>query len=300
MKKIVVNNLIQGKRLDGYIAENTDLSRSEIQRLIKDERVLVNEKKITKASFAVNNGDVILVDEEIERDVGVEAENIPLNIVYEDDDFLVVDKPKGMVVHPAVGNPRGTLANAVLYYCNGNVSKLGGDDRPGIVHRLDKDTSGLIIVAKNDKVHNLFTEMLKNHEIKKTYIALVRGNIPEDEATVDMPIGRSKSDRKKMAVDRDGKNAVTHFKVLKRIITDNGEYTLLEVNLETGRTHQIRVHMAEIRHPVVGDEVYSNGRNEFGIKGQALHAYKLDFIHPITKKEMHIESDLPEWYKLID
>ena len=207
----------------------------------------------------------------------------------------MINKPKGMVVHPANGNPDGTLVNAILSICKNSLSGIGGELRPGIVHRLDKDTSGLIIVAKNDKAHINMSEQIKERNVKKTYIALVRGNVPEEEATINMPIGRSTKDRKKMAVDKNGKEAITHFKVLKRY--DN--YTLLEIKIDTGRTHQIRVHMSEIGHPVIGDEVYSNGKNEFNVKGQMLHAKSLDFTHPITGKKMHLEADIPDYFKKV-
>ena len=198
-----------------------------------------------------------------------------------------------MVVHPANGNPDGTLVNAILAICKDSLSGIGGEIRPGIVHRLDKDTSGTIIVAKNDKAHINMSEQIKNHKVEKTYIALVKGKVKENEATINMPIGRSQKDRKKMAVTKNGKDAITHFKVLERF--DN--YTLLEVKIETGRTHQIRVHLSEIGYPIVGDEVYSNGKNEWGIKGQLLHAKSLRFKHPITGKDMYIEAELPEYFK---
>ena len=229
------------------------------------------------------------------KETGVKAEDIPLDIVYEDEDIIVVNKPKGMVVHPANGNPDGTLVNAIMAHCKGSLSGIGGEIRPGIVHRLDKDTSGLLIVAKNDRAHINMSEQIKNREVKKIYIALVRGVVPENEATINMPIGRSTKDRKKMAVRKDGKEAITHFKVLKRY----ANYTLLEVKIDTGRTHQIRVHMAEIGHPVVGDMVYSNGKNEFGVQGQMLHAKSLDFKHPITGKQMHLEAEVPEGFVFV-
>ena len=200
-----------------------------------------------------------------------------------------------MVVHPANGNPDGTLVNAVMAICKDSLSGIGGEIRPGIVHRLDKDTSGIIVVAKNDKAHINLSEQIKNHEVKKTYIALVRGIVKENEATINMPIGRSEKDRKKMAVKRNGKKAITHFKVLQRY--DN--YTLLEVNIETGRTHQIRVHLSQIGYPVIGDEVYSNGKNEWNEKGQCLHAKSLEFIHPTTGKNMYLEAELPEYFQKI-
>ena len=204
-----------------------------------------------------------------------------------------------MVVHPGAGNHEGTLVNAILAHCKDSLSGIGGVIRPGIVHRIDKDTSGLLIIAKNDHAHLNLSEQIKNREIQKVYIALVKGFIEENEATIDMPIARSDRDRKKMAIVRSGKNAITHFKVLKRIQTEKGNYTLIEAKIETGRTHQIRVHMSYIKHPVVGDEVYSNGKNEFGIKGQALHALKLEFKHPATGKTVNYEAPYPEWYNKI-
>ena len=200
-----------------------------------------------------------------------------------------------MVVHPANGNPDGTLVNAVMAICKDSLSGIGGEIRPGIVHRLDKNTSGAIIIAKNDKAHINLSEQLKNHEIKKTYIALVRGVVKENNATINMPIGRSKKDRKKMDVDKNGKEAITHFKVLKRY----KDCTLLEINIETGRTHQIRVHLSHIGYPIIGDEVYSNGKNKWNIEGQCLHAKSLDFKHPITGKNMHIEAPIPEYFENI-
>ena len=200
-----------------------------------------------------------------------------------------------MVVHPANGNPDGTLVNALMSICKDSLSGIGGEIRPGIVHRIDKDTSGLLIVAKNDKAHLCLSEQIKNREITKKYVALVRGIIKENDATIDMPIGRSTKDRKKMAVRKDGKKAVTHFKVLQRF---NG-YTYLDIKIDTGRTHQIRVHLSEIGYPIVGDMVYSNGKNPFGVEGQMLHAKSLDFKHPITKEQMHLEAPLPEYFEKV-
>lgn len=284
-----------GIRLDKYISEqNSDLSRAMIQKLIENGNVTVNEK-VVKASYKVNLGDNIKIVLEEPKETELKPEKIPLNVVYEDNDIIVINKEKGMVVHPGNGNLEGTLVNAVLERCKDSLSGIGGEIRPGIVHRLDKDTSGLIIVAKNDKAHIRLSEDLKEHKVKKTYIALVRGVVKENEATIDMPIGRSDNVRVKMAVKKEGKNAITHFKVLKRY---NG-YTLLEVRIETGRTHQIRVHMAEIGYPVVGDMVYSNGKNPFNVEGQMLHAWKLEFNHPITNKKMELEAELPEYFKNI-
>lgn len=295
MKNVIVNENDKGKRLDIYIAENfNELSRTMIKKLIESNNILVNEKS-EKVSYKVQANDNISIDVPEAKETKLKAQEIPLDIIYEDSDIIVVNKPKGMVVHPANGNPDGTLVNAILSICKNSLSGIGGELRPGIVHRLDKDTSGLIIVAKNDKAHINMSEQIKERNVKKTYIALVRGNVPEEEATINMPIGRSTKDRKKMAVTKNGKQAITHFKVLKRY----SKYTLLEIKIETGRTHQIRVHMAEIGYPVVGDAVYSNGKNEFGIEGQMLHAYKLEFMHPITNKHMELTAPLPQYFEEI-
>lgn len=293
MEKIIVQNNEKGVRLDSYITKKlNDLSRANIQRLIEDGNILVNSAK-QKISYKVNSGDKIEITIPEPKKIDLKPQDIKVEIVYEDNDIIVVNKPKGLVVHPAVGNPDGTLVNAIMNICKDSLSGIGGEVRPGIVHRLDKDTTGLLIVAKNDKAHINLSEQIKNREVKKIYIALVRGNIPENEATINMPIGRSTKDRKKMAVVKNGKEAVTHFKVIDRF----KNYTLLEIKIDTGRTHQIRVHMAEIGYPVVGDMVYSNGKNEFGVEGQMLHAKSLDFKHPITGRNMHLEAELPKYFK---
>ena len=293
MKTIVVDNN-ENIRLDSYIVTKEDLSRAMVQKLLEENNILVNGS-IKKSSYKVKMGDKIDITINKPKESKIEAQDIPVEIVYEDADIIVVNKPKGLVVHPANGNPDGTLVNAIMNICKDSLSGIGGEKRPGIVHRLDKDTSGLLIIAKNDKAHIQMSEQIKNRKVKKIYIALVRGIINENEATINMPIARSKKDRKKMAVDKDGKEAVTHFKVLKRY----DKYTLLEIKIDTGRTHQIRVHMSEIGHPVIGDEVYSNGKNEFGVKGQMLHARSLDFEHPITGKKMHLEAEIPEYFKKV-
>lgn len=283
------------KRIDAYLSEKLkDTSRVTVQRLISEGKILLNGKK-TKASYKVQKGDKIQVEEEKPVEVSIKAQNIPLEIIYEDNDIIVVNKTKGIVVHPANGNPDGTLVNAIMAICKDSLSGIGGEIRPGIVHRLDKDTSGIIIVAKNDKAHINLSEQIKDHKVKKTYIALVRGIVKEDEATINMPIGRSEKDRKKMAVTKKGKEAITHFKVLQRY----DGYTLLQVNIETGRTHQIRVHLSQIGYPIVGDEVYSNGKNEWNEKGQCLHAKSLEFIHPGTGNKMYLEAKIPEYFEEI-
>ncbi|MBR3162617.1 MAG: RluA family pseudouridine synthase [Clostridia bacterium] len=295
MKKFIVDDEDINKRLDIFLSEkNEKLSRSAVQRLIDEEKVKINNKR-AKASYKVQLDDEITLDEVPAKEIELKAQSIPLEVIYEDNDIIVINKPKGLVVHPANGNPDGTLVNAIMALCKDSLSGIGGEIRPGIVHRLDKDTSGILIVAKNDEAHINLSEQIKNRNVKKVYLALVRGVVKENEATIDMPIGRSTRDRKKMAVDKKGKNAITHIKVLRRY----DEYTLLEVRIETGRTHQIRVHLSEIGYPVVGDTVYSNGKNRFGIVGQCLHAKSLDFKHPITGKEMHLEAELPEYFKNI-
>lgn len=293
MKEYIVSQEEKGKRLDTYIPSvDTDITRTSAQRLIEDGNILVNGKN-AKVSYKIQENDKISVEIPEPKQIELKAQNIPIEIIYEDSDIIVVNKPKGMVVHPANGNPDGTLVNAIMAICKDSLSGIGGEIRPGIVHRIDKDTSGLLIVAKNDNAHVKMSEQIKNHEVKKTYIALVRGVFKENEATIDMPIGRSTSDRKKMAVNKNGKNAITHIKVLKRF----DKYTLLKVNIETGRTHQIRVHLSHIGYPIVGDYTYSNGKNEFNVIGQCLHAQKLEFKHPITQKDMCLEAELPQYFK---
>ena len=293
MKEYIVSQEEKGKRLDTYITSvDTDITRTSAQRLIEDGNILVNGKN-AKVSYKIQENDKISVEIPEPKQIELKAQNIPIEIIYEDSDIIVVNKPKGMVVHPANGNPDGTLVNVIMAICKDSLSGIGGEIRPGIVHRIDKDTSGLLIVAKNDNAHVKMSEQIKNHEVKKTYIALVRGVFKENEATIDMPIGRSTSDRKKMAVNKNGKNAITHIKVLKRF----DKYTLLKVNIETGRTHQIRVHLSHIGYPIVGDYTYSNGKNEFDVIGQCLHAQKLEFKHPITQKDMCLEAQLPQYFK---
>jgi 23S rRNA pseudouridine1911/1915/1917 synthase len=294
VKKYIINTENKNIRLDKALTIlQNDLTRTMLQKLILEGKILVNGKA-EKASYKTKENDVIEIPETIiPKEIELKAEDIPIDIIYEDEDIIVVNKPKGMVVHPANGNPDGTLVNALMSICKDSLSGIGGEIRPGIVHRIDKDTSGLLIVAKNDKAHLCLSEQIKNREITKKYVALVRGVIKENDATIDMPIGRSTKDRKKMAVRKDGKKAVTHFKVLQRF---NG-YSYLDIKIDTGRTHQIRVHLSEIGYPIVGDTVYSNGKNPFGVEGQMLHAKSLDFKHPITKEQMHLEAPLPEYFE---
>ena len=293
MEKIVVEDNNLKKRLDSYIVDKIqELSRTTVKRLIDEEKILVNGKK-QKSSYKPEQGDSISIDIPEAHEIELEAQNIPVPVIYEDNDIIVVNKPKGMVVHPANGNPDGTLVNAILAMCKDSLSGIGGEIRPGIVHRLDKDTSGLLIVAKNDEAHIKMSKQIQDRKVTKKYIALVKGVISENEATIDLPIGRSTKDRKKMAVDAKGKNAITHFKVLKRY----NNYTLLELKIDTGRTHQIRVHMSYIGHPVVGDSVYSNGKNEFGVEGQMLHARYLEFKHPITGEKLKLEAPIPNYFE---
>ena len=273
---------------------NENITRMVTQKLIEEEKIQVNGKKI-KASYKVKLNDEITLEIPEVKETEILPENIDIDVLYEDEYIIVVNKEKGMVVHPANGNYTGTLVNALMYRCKETLSGIGGEKRPGIVHRLDKDTSGVLIVAKCDKAHLNISNQIKNHEVKKTYIALVKGIVKDDEATIDMPIGRSKKDRKKMDIDKNGKNAITHFKVLKRY----QGYTLLEINIETGRTHQIRVHLSTIGYPIVGDVVYSNGKNEFNVQGQMLHAKSIEFVHPITLKKMKIEAPLPKYFNNI-
>lgn len=295
MNKYIVKKEDENKRIDKLISEKYDnISRVTIQRMINEGNLLVNNNKI-KSSYKVNIGDTIEFSLDEPEELNIKAQDIPLNVIYEDNDIIVINKEKGMVVHPGNGRTEGTLVNALMSRCKESLSGIGGKIRPGIVHRLDKDTSGIIIVAKNDKAHINLSEQIKNRKVNKYYVALVRGNVTENNATINMPIARSSKDRKKMAVSEKGKEAITHFKVLKRY---NG-YTLLEVKIDTGRTHQIRVHLSEIGYPVVGDEVYSNGKNKFGVKGQCLHAKRIEFVHPTTNKKMVLEAELPKYLKNI-
>ncbi len=284
----------EGIRIDKYLSEMLEeKSRSFIQELIKKEKVVVNNK-IPKSNYKVKAFDNIEIELPDPETLKVEAEDIPLNILYEDNDVIVVDKEQGMVVHPAPGNYNGTLVNALLFHCK-DLSGINGIIRPGIVHRIDKDTSGILVVAKNDEAHNKLSEQLKNHSMKREYYAVIEGRLKNDSGTINKPIGRNKKDRLKMGIVEDGKHAVTHYEVLERY---NG-YTLIKCILETGRTHQIRVHMSSIGFPLVGDPVYGFKRQKFKLDGQMLHAKTLGFIHPKTNEYMEFNSELPEYFRSI-
>lgn len=282
-----LKNLEIGKRIDVVLTNILELSRSTIAKMIKEEYVLVNNKA-TKANYIIRENDVINIIDGFKKELDVSGEDIKLDIVYEDDDIIVINKESGMVVHPGNGNVNHTLVNALKYHTD-KLSSINGEFRPGIVHRIDKDTSGLMIVAKNDKTHQILSDNLSRHEIKRTYIALVVGEFLSDTATIDAPIGRDIKNRKKMAVtSKNSKYAITHLTTLKRY----KGYTLLELNLETGRTHQIRVHLDYIGYPIYNDPVYSKSKcSEFG---QFLHSKSIEFIHPITNEKMYFTSSLPE------
>ena len=283
----------QQMRLDKYLAEQfPEQTRSYLQKLIKDGEVLVNGKNV-KTGYQLSKGDEVSVTIPEPKELDVEPQKMDLDIVYEDDDVILVNKPKGMVVHPAPGHTTDTLVNGLLYHCKDNLSGINGVARPGIVHRIDRDTTGILIVCKNDMSHNSIAAQLKEHSINRRYRALVHGNLKDDTGTVEGPIGRHPIDRKKMSInEKNGKPAVTHYTVLERF----GNYTLIECKLETGRTHQIRVHMTSIGHPLVGDEVYGPAKCPFKLQGQCLHAMVLGFVHPRTGEYMEFSADLPEYF----
>jgi len=282
-------------RIDKYLMEELNYSRSKIQRMIENKAILVNDKEV-KNSYVLKLNDEIEINENYSEEVDIVAEDIPLDIYYEDDYLLVVNKPSGMVVHPAAGNFSGTLVNALMYHCNNNLSSVNGSVRPGIVHRIDKDTSGLLLVAKTDEVHDDLARQISEKTVLRKYVALVNGVINEDTATIDAPIGRDVNNRKKMAVtDVNAKEAVTHFRVLERLKNT----TLIECKLETGRTHQIRVHLEYIGHSVVNDPVYGKRKMDDAKFGQMLHAKVLGFIHPITKQYLEFSADVPSKFNEI-
>lgn len=281
-----------GERIDRFLADSQDLTRSFLQKILKEGEVIVNGKSV-KANYKLRKGDRIEfeVPEAVEPDIV--AEDIPLSILYEDADVLVVDKPKGMVVHPAAGHYSRTLVNAVMYHCKGELSGINGVLRPGIVHRIDRDTTGSIIICKNDMAHNEIARQLKEHSINRRYRAIVTGVLKDEEGTIEGAIGRDKKDRKKMAITADGKPAVTHYRVLQRF----KHYTYVECVLETGRTHQIRVHMASIGHPLLGDEVYGRRSDKYKCEGQCLHAMTLGFHHPRTGEYIEVNAPLPPYFE---
>ena len=298
IKDFIVEAGEQSLRIDKYLSEHcADFSRSYLQKLLKDQAVSVNGKPV-KANYKTQEGDRILLEVPDLREPDILPEDIPLDILYEDEYLMVVNKPKDMVVHPSAGHMEGPLVNGIMAHCKGRLSGINGVLRPGIVHRIDKDTTGALLLCKDDAVHRDIAEQLKEHSIKRRYRAIVMGNLKEDEGTVDAPIGRHPVDRKKMAVNyKNGKEAVTHYKVLERF----GQYTYIECRLETGRTHQIRVHMASIGHPLLGDTVYGTAKNPWKLQGQTLHAMILGFRHPVTGEYMEFEAPLPEYFcKLLD
>ena len=291
---MLINAEISGVRLDVFLAgSNAELTRSRIQKLISDGNIMVNGSTV-KANYKLRQGDKIELELPPPKDTELKAEEIPLDIVYEDEHMLVVNKPQGMVVHPAAGNLEGTLVNALMAHCGDNLSGINGEIRPGILHRIDKDTSGLLLVAKDDRAHLGLSEQIKAHSLTREYMALVHGKIKEDSGTIDAPIGRDPKDRKKMTItNKNSREAVTHFFVLERF----DKYTLVRCRLETGRTHQIRVHMSKNGHPIVGDPVYGRKKEEFKLSGQLLHARKVGFIHPVSGEYMEFEKSAPDYFE---
>ena len=283
-----------GYRVDKFLSiEFADLSRSYIQKLMKDGQVTVNGK-VVKANYKLNDQDVVRMNEPELKEPDIVAEDLPLDILYEDEDLLIVNKPKGRVVHPSAGHYTGTLVNALMFHCKEELSGINGVMRPGIVHRIDMDTTGSLLVCKNDMAHQNLAEQLKIHSIKRIYHAIVHGVIKEEEGTVDAPIGRHPTSRKKMSINyKNGKEAVTHYKVLKRY----QNYTYIQCQLETGRTHQIRVHMASIRHPLLGDVVYGPAKQPFSLQGQCLHAKTIGIQHPRTGEYMEVDAPLPDYFE---
>ena len=288
--KVIIKVKSDNERLDKYLSSNTEFSRALIQDMIEHDNILVNNKQ-EKASYKVKMDDEIEIKDGYVKELNIEPKKMDIDIVYEDDDIIVVNKASGVVVHPGSGNYTDTLVNGLLYYQK-NLSNINGDERPGIVHRIDKDTSGLLLIAKNNKTHEILGDYFKNKKVKREYLALLCGEFPHNSATIDAPIGRDLKDRKKMAVtDKNSKEAITDMKVVKRY----KGYTLVSCILKTGRTHQIRVHMAYIGYPIYNDPVYNTRKSDSF--GQFLHSYKMDFIHPITGKEMHFECELPKEFK---
>ncbi len=284
----------EGKRIDKFLSELTedDISRSRIQKLIDDGLIFVSGSNV-RSSTRIHAGDVIKLELPDIEPVEIVAEDIPLDILYEDDDVLIVNKPKGMVVHPAPGHSSGTLVNAVMYHCGASLSGINGELRPGIVHRIDRDTTGSLIICKNDAAHRSIAAQLAEHSIRRIYRGIVIGRIGDDEGRIDKPIARDKNDRKKMSVSDGGRRAVTYYKVIERF----KDYSYVEFRLETGRTHQIRVHMASIGHPILGDDIYGPSKCKYNLQGQTLHAMTLGFIHPRTGLYIETEAPLPEYFE---
>ena len=292
--KFLINEEWEGLRIDKYLSSNLDfLSRSYIQKMIQEQNVSVNGK-IVKANYNLKEDDEIEFQLPPNVEPDIVAEDIPLDVLYEDDDVIVVNKPKGMVVHPAAGHYSGTLVNALMHHCKDSLSGINGVMRPGIVHRIDKDTTGSLIICKNDASHEIIAAQLKEHSIVRKYRAICMGIIKEDDLTINAPIGRHPIERKKMAInEKNGKSAITHVKVLKRL--KNATY--IECRLETGRTHQIRVHLSSLGHPLLGDELYGDTKNKYKLQGQTLHAHILGFIHPKTKEYMEFSAPLPDYFE---
>ena len=285
----------EGERLDKFLSTiYPDFSRAFFQKLIKNQKVWVNDQN-QKASFPVHTDDLVKIEIPDAVETAIVPEDIPLDILYEDQDLLIVNKPKGMVVHPSAGHYTGTLVNAIMYHCKDSLSGINGEIRPGIVHRIDMDTTGSLIVCKNDEAHVDIAQQIKEHSVNRIYVGIVCGNVKDDEGTIEGPIGRHPIERKKMAInEKNGKPAITHYKVLERF----GNYTYMQFKLETGRTHQIRVHMASIGHPLLGDALYSSNRSTFkNLQGQTLHAQTIGFIHPKTGEYMEFSAPLPEYFK---
>lgn len=293
IREVEVIGSCEGQRIDKFLAEEfPEMSRSYIQKLIKEEQVSVNGK-VVKANYKLSEADEVVLNQPELKEPDILAENIPLDILYEDSDLLIVNKPKGMVVHPSAGHYSGTLVNALMYHCKDDLSGINGVMRPGIVHRIDMDTTGSLLVCKNDFTHNDIAEQLKIHSIRRVYHAIVHGVLKDDEGIIDAPIGRHPIDRKKMSINhKNGKEAVTHYKVIKRF----RDYTYIQCQLETGRTHQIRVHMSSIKHPLVGDSVYGPAKCPFKLQGQTLHAKIIGIIHPRSKEYLEVDAPLPEYF----
>lgn len=282
-------------RLDVFLSEQLgDMSRSYIQKIIKDKKVSVNGKE-RKANYVVKENDKVVIEIPAPKLLEVEAENIPLDIVYEDDDVLIINKPQNMVVHPAPGNYTGTLVNAIIYHCKDKLSSINGIIRPGIVHRIDKDTSGLLMIAKNNNAHNSLADQLKDHSIEREYEFICHGVVKEDKITVNKPLARNPKDRLKMAIVEGGREAITHFEVIKRY----ENFTHMRAKLETGRTHQIRVHALSLNHPLLGDSIYGPKNTKFKLQGQTLHAKKLGFIHPTKEEYVEFDSELPQYFQKV-